>query len=79
MNKLINIKNIFRGIITSLIGLTICVICSILLYQDKIDFIWEGLSGYSLGTFLLLAPDKFVETLISILNKIIKLKQNEQG
>lgn len=57
-------ENIFKGWITSLVGIVIYVLTTILIYKGTMTFWPEGVVGYGIGTILLLAP-KSIEGIIT--------------
>lgn len=64
------LKKIVDSWITSIAGVAIYTITSILIWQKVFDFVWEGIGGYVIGTLLLMAPQS-IEKLVSkaIVNK----------
>ena len=53
-------QNIIKGWITSIVGVCVYVVTTILWLTNVIPMKWEGVLGYLVGTFLLLAPDKII-------------------
>lgn len=62
-------KNVIKGWITSIIGITAMVITLILVYLDKMDFLWDGIAGLSIGTILLMAPQTIEKYFIDLFSK----------
>jgi hypothetical protein len=57
MKKKASVKrNILKAWVTSIIGIAAMVITLVLVYNDKMDFVWDGVAGLTIGTTLLLAP-----------------------
>ncbi len=70
------INNIVKGYITTLAGLALYTITSILLYRGSISFWPDSFIGYSIGTILVLAPrsiEKLFEKFVSF-----KAKENPE-
>lgn len=63
-------KNIFNGYITTIVGIIVYVITSILIYKGTIDFWYQGIVGYGVGTLLLMSP----KTIENIINKFVDSK-----
>lgn len=70
-------RNIFKGIITTIIGIVTMLISLQLLYSAKIDFVWSGLAGLAIGTVLLLAPDQIITNFVEIAGKFTTTKRKE--
>lgn len=49
-------ENAIKDWITSLMGVIIYAITTVFIWQKVMDFIWEGIAGYTLGTVLLMFP-----------------------
>jgi hypothetical protein len=65
-----NMKNIIKGIITSLIGLVTMVMTLFLVFAGTMDFVWGGIAGLSIGCVLLLSPDTLVKKFGDLLSKM---------
>lgn len=63
--------------ITSTIGLVICIVTIVAVYQDKISWQYEGLIGISTGTLFFLIPDKIVSLMVDVLQKLVN-KPNQE-
>lgn len=61
-------KNVINGWVTTIVGIATMVISLVLVWQKVFDFVWEGIGGLVIGTFLLMAP----RTIEKILMEAIK-------
>lgn len=74
MNKVIT------GIITDAFGLVIWGFSLVLLYQGKIQFIWEGVAYLVAGSiFFFLGESSITSLLKKLLNGFINLKTKQNG
>lgn len=62
-------RNVIKGWITSIIGIACMALTLILVYLDKMDFIWDGIAGLSIGTILLMAPQTIEKYFIDLFSK----------
>lgn len=74
MNKVIT------GIITDAFGIVIWVFTLVLIYQGKIEVIWEGIGLMVVGSvFFFLGESTITLLLKKLLNGIINLKTKQDG
>lgn len=68
-------KNIFKAWVTTIIGLVIYIVTILMIYDNKLTWVYEGLSAMALGTILMFSP----KTIEKWINKIVhfKTKTNE--
>lgn len=66
-------SRIMKAWVSSLFGVSIAVISSILLYKGTINFMWDGLLGLSLGFAIFMIPEKVESAIGSILKNVVKL------
>lgn len=57
-------KNIFKAVVSSVIGIATMIITLILVFTGAIHFVWDGLAGLGAGIILLFTPQS-VERLVS--------------
>lgn len=53
-------SNIFKSIITTILGVATVIVTLILIFVGTIGFIWEGIAGLVIGTLLIISPDTIV-------------------
>lgn len=54
-------KNIFKGWITTLIGIVVIVATFYGIYKGNIEWVWNGVAGVCLGVILLFSKPTFLE------------------
>lgn len=64
-------QNILKGYFTTLVGVATVVITLLLIYNDKMDFVWNGVAGLSIGTVLILAPQSIERLFVSMIDKMM--------
>lgn len=53
-------KNIFKSLVTTLLGVAVVLVTLLLVFTGTMDWIWNGIAGVVIGTVLILAPDTLV-------------------
>lgn len=71
-------KNVYKGYITTLIGLAVCYLTYDQISKAHISFVWEGLAGFGLGMTLILAPDDFVKILKDLVSSFTKKDKTQE-
>lgn len=66
-------SNFIKGWVTSVIGVVIYIVTLLMIYNNKLNWLWEGFGAMILGTILLLAP----QTIEKWINKIVNFKTNK--
>lgn len=66
-------SNFIKGWVTSVIGVVIYIVTLLMIYNNKLNWLWEGFGAMILGTILLLAP----QTIEKWINKIVNCKTNK--
>jgi type IV secretory pathway VirB2 component (pilin) len=60
--------------ISNMIGVAIITVTTIMLYQVKITWQWEGIIGVGVGCFLFFVPDAIiVDSLVAVFKKVLNL------
>lgn len=65
-------KNILKGWFTSIVGCVLIILTGYMIYSGKSTWVWEGISGVSIGTVLLLSPRTLEKVFEKIIEKITK-------
>jgi len=65
-------KNIIKGIITSLLGFLIIFVTLIMVFIGNAAWVWEGIAGITLGVILLFAPDTLIKNFVELIGKFTK-------
>lgn len=61
-----------KDIISDLIGLAILLFVSMLIYQGKMSFIWEGIAGYCVGgVFFFVSDEGIAKGLQRLIGKMV--------
>lgn len=63
-------SNILKGWLTTIVGLIAIVITLVGIYLGKIDWVWNGLAGVTVGVVLILSPQTLEQKFLDILNKL---------
>jgi hypothetical protein len=63
-------ENILKGYFTTLVGVATTGITLYLVYTDKMDFVWNGVAGLSIGTVLILAPQSIEAMFGHLIDKV---------
>ena len=67
-----------KDVISDLIGLGILVAVSIMIYQGKMAFLWEGVAGYVVGgVFFFISDEGIANGLQKFVNKLANGKKEE--
>lgn len=70
-------SNIIKGWITSVFGVVIYVVTLLMIYNDKLNWYWEGIGAMAFGTILLLSPRTIEKWVGKVVNS--KTKENENN
>lgn len=70
-----NLKNnIFKSIITSVLGIIIVLVTVLLVFTGTMDWIWNGIAGCVIGAALIVSPDSLVEKISDFIGKFTTKK-----
>ena len=66
------LKNILTSVITTTIGVVTMLLSLFLVFNGKMDFVWNGIAGLVIGVILVLAPDTLVNKIGDFISKFTK-------
>jgi hypothetical protein len=65
----LNPQNVIKGPLTSLVGLLIIVGSAYSAFMGHVSWVWEGLTGVGVGTFLIFTPDSIKQIVEAVIKK----------
>jgi len=66
------LKSVLASVITTTVGLVTMLITLFLVFNGKMDFVWNGIAGLVIGVVLILAPDTLVTKIGDFIGKYTK-------